>query len=147
MLGTLGLIYNEQNKMALSDSVYESALKIDSMNALVNNNYAYSLSERGIELERALKMVKIAIAEDSLNSSYLDTIGWVYFKLNNFDMAKKYLEEAIKVGGESATMLDHLGDIEYKLKNKKGSIKLWKKALILDPENESIKKKIKEGKI
>ena len=147
LLGTLGLIYNEQNKMALSDSVYESALKIDSMNALVNNNYAYSLSERGIELERALKMVKIAIAEDSLNSSYLDTIGWVYFKLNNFNMAKKYLEEAIKVGGESATMLDHLGDIEYKLNNKKESIKLWKKALILDPENESIKKKIKEGKI
>ena len=147
LLGTLGLIYNEQNKMALSDSVYESALKIDSMNSLVNNNYAYSLSERGIELERALKMVKIAITQDSLNASYLDTIGWVYFKLNEFDLAKKYLKKAIEVGGESATMLDHLGDIEYNLNNQKESIKLWEKALILDPKNESIKKKIKTGKI
>ena len=55
--------------------------------------------------------------------------------------------KAIEVGGESATMLDHLGDIEYNLNNQKESIKLWEKALILDPKNESIKKKIKTGKI
>ncbi|MCH8325874.1 MAG: tetratricopeptide repeat protein, partial [Bacteroidetes bacterium] len=115
LLGTLGLIYNEQNKMFLSDSIYESTLIIDSTNALVNNNYAYSFSERGIHLNRALKMVKIALAADSLNSSYLDTIGWIYFKLEKYNLAKKYIKQAIKEGGESATMLDHLGDMEYYL--------------------------------
>ena len=146
LLGTLGLIYNDQNKMFLSDSIYESALKIDSTNALVNNNYAYSLSERNIKLDRALKMVKISIAEDSLNASYLDTIGWVYYKLKNYKLAKEYIEKAIKEGGENATMLEHLGYIEY-LKNKKKAIRLWKKALKLDPKNEKLKTKIKEGKI
>ncbi|HED08590.1 MAG TPA: tetratricopeptide repeat protein [Ignavibacteria bacterium] len=147
LLGTLGLIYNEQNKMFLSDSIYESALKIDSTNALVNNNYAYSLSERGIKLNRALKMVKIALAADSLNSSYLDTIGWVYFKLKKYNIAKKYIKQALKEGGESATMLDHLGDIEYYLHNKKRARKLWKKALKLDPKNEKLEKKIEKGEI
>ncbi len=147
LLGTLGLIYNEQNKMFLSDSVYESALKIDSTNALVNNNYAYSLSERGIKLEKALKMVKIAITKDSLNASYLDTIGWVYFKLKKYTLAKKYLQKAIKSGGESATMLEHLGDIVYYLNNSKQAIKLWEKALKLDPNNKKLKSKIEEGRI
>ncbi len=147
LLGTLGLIYNETNKMFLSDSIYESALKIDSTNALVNNNYAYSLSERGIKLERALKMVKIALQKDSLNASYLDTIGWVYFKLKKYEIAKAFIKKALKQEGESATMLDHLADIEYFMNNKKESLKLWKKALKLDPKNEKIKKKIEEGKI
>ena len=147
LLGTLGLIYNEQNKMFLSDSIYENALKIDSTNDIVNNNYAYSFSERGIQLNRALKMVKIALAADSLNSSYLDTIGWVYFKLKKYNLAKKYIKQAIKEGGESATMLDHMGDIEYYLNNKKSSNKLWKKALKLDPKNEKLKKKIEKGEI
>ena len=124
LLGTLELIYNEQNKMFLSDSIYESTIIMDSTNALVNNNYAYSFSERGIQLNRALKMVKIALAADSLNSSYLDTIGWIYFKLEKYNLAKKYIKQAIKEGGESATMLDHLGDIEYSLNNKKRSNEL-----------------------
>ena len=133
--------------MFLSDSIYENALKIDSTNDIVNNNYAYSFSERGIQLNRALKMVKIALAADSLNSSYLDTIGWVYFKLKKYNLAKKYIKQAIKEGGESATMLDHMGDIEYYLNNKKSSNKLWKKALKLDPKNEKLKKKIEKGEI
>ena len=80
LLGTIGLIYDEQKKWSECDSVYEKALLIDSSNALLNNNFAYSLSERGIKLDLALKMAKIAITAEPNNSAYLDTIGWIYFK-------------------------------------------------------------------
>ncbi len=96
LLGTLGLIYNTQEKWAECDSVYEIALKLDSTNALVNNNYAYALSERGIQLERALRMVNLALKADSHNSSYLDTKGWIYFKLKNYDRAKDFIQLAIR---------------------------------------------------
>ena len=147
LLGTLGLVYNNMHNDAMSDSIYQKALDIDSTNALVNNNFAYSLSERGIRLDDALRMIKIAISADSANSSYLDTMGWVYFKLGKYDLAKVYIEKAIHNGGESSTMLDHLGDVEFKTGNKKHAKVLWEKAYKLDASNADLKSKIEKGAI
>jgi Tfp pilus assembly protein PilF len=147
LLGTLGLVYNNMHNDAQSDSIYQKALDIDSTNALVNNNFAYALSERGIRLDDALRMIKIAIAADSTNSSYLDTMGWVYFKLKKYDLAKEYIKKALDSGGESATTLEHLGDIEYKMGNKKEAKALWQKAYKLDTSNTDLKSKIEKGAI
>lgn len=145
LLGSLGLVYNNMHNDAMSDSLYQRALDIDSTNALVNNNFAYALSERGIRLDDALRMIKIAIAADSSNSSYLDTMGWVYFKLKKYDLAKQYIEKAIKHGGESATTLEHLGDIEFSMGNRKRAKVLWEKAYKLDSTNADLKSKIEKG--
>ncbi len=147
LLGTLGLIYDGLENWEACDSTYEEALSIDSTNALVNNNYAYSLSERGIRLDDALRMAKIAIEKEPLNSSYLDTIGWVYFKLGQYEEAKEYIEQAIKVGGESSVVLEHLGDVNYKLGNKDKAKKNWEKSLSLDSTNNRVKIKIEKGEI
>lgn len=147
LLGTLGLIYDSMENWAACDSAYERALKIDSTNSLVNNNYAYSLSERGERLNDALAMVEIAIAADPDNTSYLDTIGWVHYKLGNYAEAKKFLEEAIKIGGERAVMLDHLGDVMFKLGDIRKAKMLWQKAFDLDNTNVTLKSKIDRGEI
>ena len=147
LLGTLGLIYDGLENWEACDSTYEKALSLDSTNALVNNNYAYSLSERGIKLDKALKMAEIAIKKEPLNSSYLDTIGWVFFKLGRYEKAKEYIEKAIKVGGESSVMLEHLGDIIYMLGNKVQAKKMWEKSLSLDSTNSKLKLKIEKGEI
>lgn len=147
LIGTLAMIYNGMQEHHLSDSLYERALELDPDDPLINNNYSYAFATRGIQLERALEMVKISIAADSLNSSYLDTIGWVYYMLGNYSEAKRYLEKAIEVGGESAVMLDHLGDVEYKLGNQSTAVKLWGKAIQLDPGKIEIQNKIDKGAI
>ncbi len=147
LLGTLGLIYDNEGQHVLSDSIYESALKIDSTNALINNNFAYALSERGIQLDRALKMVDIALVAEPKNSSYLDTKGWIYFKMGKYKMAKEFIEKAIDAGGESAVMLEHLGDIVYKIGEQDYAKKLWEKALKLDVTNSELKQKIEKGEI
>lgn len=147
LLGQLGLSLNNLNNLAESDSVYEVALTIDPDNPLVNNNYAYSLSERGLQLERALKMVTIALEADSLNSSYLDTKGWIYFQLKQFDSAQVYIEKAIEVGGENAVMLEHLGDILFKKGKETEAVEVWKKALKLDSGNKSLIQKVETGVI
>lgn len=147
LIGTLGLIYNSIQMHAESDSAYERALELEPENSLINNNYSYALAVRGEQLERALEMVKISIAADSLNSSYLDTIGWVYYKLGDYELAKKYLEKAIELNQNSAVMFDHLGDVEFKLGNSEKAIELWEKAFELDPQKNEIKTKIEKGEL
>ncbi len=147
LIGTLAMIYNGMRKFELSDSLYERALELEPNDPLINNNYSYAFATRGIQLERALEMVKISIKADSLNSSYLDTIGWVYYMLGNYNNAKLYLEKAIEVGGESAVMLDHLGDVEFKLGNNSKALELWEKAFKLDPTKTEIQNKIDKGAI
>jgi len=147
LLGTLGLIYNAQERWLECDSVYQKALEQDSLNPTINNNYAYSLSERGIKLDEALEMAKIAIEKEPANSSFLDTIGWVYFKLGNYSQAKDYLEKAIDKGGERAVMLEHLGDVVYMIGDKEQAKQLWQKAYNLDSNNTSLKNKLEKGEI
>lgn len=130
-----------------SDSLYERALELEPDDPLINNNYSYAFATRKIQLERALNMVKISIAADSLNSSYLDTIGWVYYMLGNYNEAKIYLEKAIEAGGKSSVMLDHLADTEYKLGNKDKALELWKNAIELEPGKTEIQTKIDKGAI
>jgi tetratricopeptide (TPR) repeat protein len=148
VLGQLGLIYNNLEMMAESDSLYEYALQIDPQNALINNNYAYSLSERDLEIERALEMIEIAIAADSSNSSYLDTYGWIFFKLGEYDKAYFYIKKAIDVDGESnAVLLEHLGDVLFMQGKKEEALDLWKRALELDSSNETLINKVSTGAI
>lgn len=147
VLGTLAMIYNEKRFYDKSDSLYERALSISPDDAIINNNYAYSLSTRGIQLERALDMVNIALDKDSLSSAFLDTKGWILYKLGRYSEAKYFVEKAIEVGSESAVITDHLGDIEFKLGNKTRAVELWKKALEIDPTKTDIEQKIIKGEI
>jgi tetratricopeptide (TPR) repeat protein len=111
------------------------------------NNFAYSLAERGIRLQDALTMSKKAIEAEPKNSSYLDTIGWIYFRLGDYKKAKKNIEEAVKLESKNATLLDHLGDVHFKLGEKSKAFDLWKNAFELDSTKIEIKMKIEKGEL
>lgn len=147
LIGTLGLIYNNQKNWEKCDSLYSRALSIDPANALILNNYAYSLAERGERLPDALKMVQTAIDSDPDNSSYLDTIGWVYFMMGNFQEAEKNIKKAIEIDGENATLLEHLGDVSFKLGSRTKAMELWQKALKKNADNNELKQKIEKGEL
>ena len=110
-LSTLALTLDGLHRYQESDSLYERALMLDPKSHLIMNNYGYSLAERGLQLERALKMSLQAIEAEPNNDSYLDTVGWVYFKLGHYEEAQKDISKAIGVGGASATVYEHMGDI------------------------------------
>jgi Tfp pilus assembly protein PilF len=148
LLGQLGLIYNNLKYWAESDSAYEQALRLDPNNTLINNNYAYSLSERGLQLERALQMITTTLQADSGNASYLDTAGWIYFKLDDYAKAYYYIKKAIDTGGEdNAVLLEHLGDVLFMQGKKSEAMEYWQRALRLDSSNELLKQKVETGVI
>lgn len=142
ILSTVALAYDNQGNFSKSTEIYEKALKIDPQNALILNNYAYNLSERGENLDKALSMAKIAVEKEPNNSSYLDTIGWIYFKLKNYKLAKKNIEKSLSVNPNSAVVLEHLGDVYNAMKDSVNALKYWKLSLEKNPDNKTLSNKI-----
>ncbi|MCX6165805.1 MAG: tetratricopeptide repeat protein [Ignavibacteriae bacterium] len=143
VMTTLALSFNGLKRYEESDAIYERALKLDPYNVLVLNNYAYNLSERGVNLDKAYAMAKVAIEREPNSASYLDTYGWVCYKMGKYEEAKKYIEKAVTISGSSAVLMEHLGDIYDALKDYKNAKKYWEKALELNPNNQNVKEKLK----
>ncbi len=144
-LSTLALIYDALKRWTDSDRIYEEALKLEPNNHLIMNNYSYSLSVRGEQLPRALEMSKKAVEQQPKNASYLDTMGWIYFRLGKFDDAKNYIIQAVDAGNASAEVNEHLGDVYYRLNDSQKAVEYWKKAVELDSKRESAKERLKKG--
>ncbi len=127
-----------------SDEAYEKVLKIDPDNVLVLNNYAYYLSLRGINLDKAEEMAKKAMDLEPSNSSYQDTYGWVMFKQGKYDEAKEWIGNALENGEVSAVVIEHYGDVLWKLDDKKEAVKYWEKAKNAGEGSEFLEKKVQE---
>lgn len=158
-LSTLALTFDGMKNFSYSDSLYESALKMyehdlpkDGVYYLLLNNYAYSLSERELQLERALEMSKKSIEFEKENSSYLDTFGWIYFKLGRYDDALKYISQAVDIRENkdkqpASALYEHLGDVYFKFGDKEKAMKYWTKALEQDKTNTALQEKIAKGSL
>lgn len=138
----LALVYDALKKHSESDRLYEIGLNQDPENAVLLNNYSYSLAERGIQLERALAMAKKAVAAQPENSSFLDTIGWVYYQMGEYTEAERYIRKAIEVGDASAVVHEHLGDVYEKMNDAARALEHWSIALGLDESNSALREKI-----
>ena len=143
VLGTLAMAYNTLKRFAESDEAYEKALQINALDALTLNNYAYNLSVRGVNLEKALAMAKIAVEKEPNSAFYLDTMGWVFYKIGNYVRAKELIEKAVAISPANSVLREHLGDIYDALKDYKNAKIHWEKALELNPNNQGVKEKLK----
>ncbi len=138
----LGLLHSRQTNHEASDRYYEQALAADSTLMLALNNYAYSLAERGVRLNRALELAQRAVELAPQNASFLDTLGWVYFQRDAPEQALKWIEQAIDTGRASPTMYEHLGDVHDALGNDDQARTYWREALDRAPDRESVQQKL-----
>lgn len=142
----LGDAYNGTEEYEKSDSAYEYVLREDPENAHVLNNYAYFLSLRKANLEKAKEMSLKLVKKHPDNATYLDTHAWVLYMQKDYEGAKTYLEKALaNQANVSATIVEHYGDVLSKLGQKDRAIEQWKKAKTLGQASEDIDKKIASG--
>jgi len=141
-LVALAGLYETFKRYKESNAAYDKVLSIDPDNALALNNYAYYLSVRGERLNDALAMSKRSLENNTDNASYLDTYGWILFKLNKYEDARDYIIKSLKVNGNSAVVNDHLGDIYDAMGDRTNAMKYWKKAYELAPDNVEFRNKI-----
>lgn len=137
----LAILYDSQNRWEESDSLYNELVSSDSSDAQALNNYAYSLAERGFNLERALALAMDAIELEPENSAYLDTVGWIYFKLGKLKLALKYIQESVAIENTNAVVLEHLGDVLTSDDRLSEAVDFYKKAFELDQKNTRLKEK------
>lgn len=146
-IAQLALVYDAMRRFEDSDALYEEALKLDPDNNLVLNNFAYSLADRNLQLERALEMSRKAVDQQPDNASYLDTMGWIYYRLGRFAEAETWTKKAISKGEVNAVVYEHLGDIYYRMNQKDLAIEHWNMALKLDEQNSQLRDKIARGSL
>ncbi len=144
----LGDTYNRMKNYSLSDENYENALKLQPDNSYVLNNFAYYLSLRNENLEKAEKMSAKSVKLDPANAANMDTYGWVLYKLGRYSEAAEWVEKAIAATPSPDTdLLEHLGDIYYKQGETDKAVFQWQNALKIGKGSEFLEKKVKEGKL
>jgi tetratricopeptide (TPR) repeat protein len=144
----LGDTYNNLKEYKKSDESYEAALAFDPNNDHVLNNYSYFLSLRKEKLDLARKMSTKLVSRNPGNSTFLDTHAWVLFVLEEYQEAKSYIEKAVNSGDElSGTIIEHYGDILFKLGDVDSAVKQWQRAKGMDETSELIDKKIADRQL
>lgn len=143
----LGDTYHALNNPEESDKAYEKSLQYKSDNVYVLNNYAYYLSVRNKELDKAERMAKKAVTAEPENPSFQDTYGWIMFKLGKYNEAKEWIGKALNdPEGPSGEVLEHYGDTLYKLGDEAGAMEYWLKARTKGGGSSLLDKKVEQKK-
>lgn len=125
---------------------YDKALELNPENMGVLNNYAYYLSVEKKQLDKAEQMSKKTVDAEPSNATFLDTYAWILFELGRYTQAKVFIDTALQHGGlESGVVVEHAGDIYWKVGEKDKALELWVEADKLGA-GAKIKEKIKKKK-
>ena len=114
MYSLIGGDHNELEEFSESDKAYEKALEYSPDNVQALNNYAYYLSLRGENLEKAKVMSAKTIKMFPEESNYYDTYAWILYKMKDYKEAKIWMQQAVDLG-ESKTFYNHMADILLEL--------------------------------
>ncbi|RVU01897.1 tetratricopeptide repeat protein [Mucilaginibacter limnophilus] len=144
---SLGDSYHSLNDIKSSDEAYEKALDYNPDNAFTLNNYAYYLSLRGEQLEKAAEMSKRSNELQPNTASFEDTYAWILFKQKKYAEAKEWMEKALLHDkNNSAVQSEHYGDIMFYLGNTEAAVQNWKKAKANGGGSPILDRKINEKK-
>lgn len=146
------VLHGRTGEMDRAEAALRKALDADPDHAPAANALAYQWALQNRNLDRALELVQVAVRGDRQSSAYLDTMGWVYYKLGRFDLAVEWLERARQADdGEYPIIVDHLGDALYRLGERRRAQRAWAQALQLlegkdwgteDPELDGLKARL-----
>jgi tetratricopeptide (TPR) repeat protein len=129
----LGDTYQRQKKFEDADTEFRKVLNTipqsdPQFNATLNY-LGYMNADRGVKLDESLTFIKQALVAEPTNGAYLDSLGWVYFKMGKYDMAEENLTKAAVHMGSDPTVQEHLGDLYQKTGRLKMAAAHWERAV------------------
>jgi tetratricopeptide (TPR) repeat protein len=124
-----GSVYERQKKFEPAEQMFKRALANDPNSGMTLNYLGYMLADRGTRLDEALGYLKKAVQLEPQNGAYLDSIGWAYFKLGNYEAAEDNLTRAAEHIGDDPTVQDHLGELYAKMGRLRVAAAHWERAL------------------
>jgi tetratricopeptide (TPR) repeat protein len=124
-----------------SESAVRDVLKHEPQNPSALNFLGYLLADHNRKLEEAQALIERAVEADPDNGAFLDSLGWVYYRLGRFQEAREKLERAVQITGD-AVVLEHLGDVYKDMKLFDLARDQYARALGRDSSNTRIRSKL-----
>ena len=138
--------YNELDSIEKSFLYYDKTLELDPENIMVLNNYAYYLSLRKENLQKAASMSKKTLEKYPDNTTYMDTYAWVMFQMGNYQEALLLMEQVIRLREDhDAVILEHYADVLYKNNQIEKARNYWKQAAEKGEGSDKLKEKAETG--
>ena len=143
-----GICYERAKQWPKAEADLKKALDLFPEQPQVLNYLGYSWIDQGINLDQGMDMIKRAVAQRPDDGYIVDSLGWAYFKLGNYEEAAKQLDHAIELKPEDPTINDHLGDAYWRVGRTLEAKFQWAHARDLKPDPEDLPKieeKLKNG--
>ncbi len=143
-----GICLERSKQWPKAEADLKKALELFPEQPHVLNYLGYSWIDQGINLDDGMAMIKRAVQQRPDDGYIVDSLGWAYYRLGNYEEATKELERAIDLKPEDPTINDHLGDAYWRIGRTLEARFQWAHARDLKPDPEDLPKietKIKDG--
>ena len=143
LLFAIGASQENSNKIKEASETFEKLILLDPNHSQALNYLGYMLADKGNRLDYAKDLIGKALELSPENAAYIDSYGWVMFRLGKYNDAVEYLSKAVSLQSDPI-IFDHLGDA-YNARGNSGDARIWwQKALELAPDNDVIREKLNE---
>ncbi len=138
LLYTRGIARERSSDWDLAEADFLRALELRPDQPLVLNYLGYSWVERAKNLTEAREMIEKAVEQRPNDGYIVDSLGWVLYRMGEFDAAVTHLERAVELRPEDPTINEHLGDAYWQVGRRLEARFQWRHALALEPDEEQI---------
>ena len=135
-----GICEERSKQWRMAEADMRKALELQPEQPHVLNYHGYSWIDQGINLDEGMKMIKRAVEQRPDDGYIVDSLGWAYYRIGNYEDAVKNLERAIDLKPEDPTINDHLGDAYWRVGRTLEAKFQWAHARDLKPEPEDLPK-------
>ena len=138
----IGAAYERKGDYDQAEKYFRKCLQLAPDSSETMNYLGYMWAEHGMKLDEARDLIEKAVKAEPKNAAYLDSLGWVLYKLNHPKAGLDYIRKAIELSGEpDPTVFEHLGDIYSALNEADKAREAWRKSLSLEA-NDEVRKKL-----
>jgi len=124
-----GAMYERMKNLPSAETEFRKVLALDPDNAGALNYLGYMLADRNVRLEEARDLIMKALEHEPNTGAYLDSLGWVDFRLNRLSEAEEKLRQALLSMSRDPTVHDHLAEVYFKEGKIRDAIAQWQSSL------------------
>jgi tetratricopeptide (TPR) repeat protein len=124
-----GELAERQKHFEPAEQLFRQVLDLDPSNSMTLNYYGYMLADKSVRLPEALKLIRKAVDLEPMNGAFLDSLGWVYFKMGQYELAEDNLRKAVERDQTDPTVHEHMGDLYEKTGRIRQAAAQWERSL------------------
>ncbi len=123
-----GMVLERMNRWDEARIDLDKALDFQPNHPFLLNYLGYAMTDRGIEIDKALELLERAMSIEPHDGYILDSVGWAYYRLGQYEKSVPFLERSAEIMPADATINDHLGDAYWQNNRRLEARYQWKRA-------------------